>query len=237
MKTEIDVRDDRWVNRFLFAWNSTLFFDPLDLYYEPVEDHFLSGLDEGMRERFVRSGIWWSHRHNPELPVQGWKIHVSAGHRNVRRVVDVVVRHLVEHEIDFKIALDVNIFEMLNSKAMSRGSSGKLVTVYPGDENEFRTCVAELAELLDGEEGAYVLSDQRYRDHKALYFRYGQYLDAHTVDIMGRSVPHIIGPSGQPVPDERSIGGTSPGGSRGRSATGNPPTRPRGTISSAVVSG
>ncbi len=209
MKTENDVRDDRWVNRFLFAWNDTLFFDPLDLFYEPVADHFVSGLDAGTQDRFVRSGIWWSHRHNPQLPAQGWKIHVSAGHHNVHRVAASVVRHLTEHEIDFKIALDINIFEMLSSKAMSRGSSGKLVTVYPRDEDEFRACLADLAEILDGEEGAYVLSDQRYRENKALYFRYGQFLDTHTVDVMGRPVLHILGPEG-PVPDERSIGGFQP---------------------------
>ncbi|MEU1820445.1 class III lanthionine synthetase LanKC [Streptomyces roseifaciens] len=203
------MRNERWVNRFLFAWNNTLFFDPLDVSYEPSADHFLAGFDEKTRKRFVRSGIWWSHRHHPDLPAQGWKIHVSSGHRHVHEVAASVIGYLTEHAIDFKIALDLNVFEMLNSKAVSRGSGGKLVTVYPRDDDEFRACLAGLARLLEGREGAYVLSDLRYRDCKALYFRYGQFLDTHTVDVLGRRLPRILGPDG-PVPDDRRPGYARP---------------------------
>ncbi|MGW5425003.1 class III lanthionine synthetase LanKC [Streptomyces sp. NPDC003943] len=204
------MRNERWVNRFLYAWNNTLSFDPLDVHYVPREDHFLAGLDERIRARFTRSGIWWSHRLDPDLPAQGWKIHVSASHRTVRETAATVIGHLTEHEIDFKIALDLNIFEMLNSKGMHRGSGGKLVTIYPRDEHRFRTVLADLARLLDGAEGAYVLSDLRYRDNKALYFRYGQFLPTHTVDALGRRVPHITGPDGAPVPDSRRPGQAHP---------------------------
>src|SRR4051794_23447936 len=178
------MRDERWVNRFLFAWNNTLFYDPLDVYYQPRDDHFLSMLDEEVRSRFVRGGIWWSYRHNPTLPTQGWKIHVSATQRNVHDVAAAVLDYLITRSIDFKIALDVNVFEVLNSKGMARGSSGKFITIYPRDDDEFRACLADLARLLGDAEGAYVLSDLRYRDSRALYFRYGQFLDTHNVDSM-----------------------------------------------------
>ncbi|MFJ5228616.1 class III lanthionine synthetase LanKC [Kitasatospora sp. NPDC088391] len=203
------MRDERWVHRFLFTWNDTLFFDPLDVYYEPRADHFLSSLDERQRARFVRSGIWWSHRHDPDLPAQGWKIHVSANHREVREVAALVVGHLTARGSDFKIALDLNIFEMLNSKGMARGSGGKLVTVYPRDEDDFRTLLAELAALLDGREGAYVLSDVRYRESKSLYFRYGQFLRTHRLDVLGRQVAQIAGPDG-PTADDREPGFAQP---------------------------
>ena len=196
------MRDERWVNRFLFAWNDTLFYDPLDVYYKPRRDDFLSTLDEEVRSRLVRAGLWWSYRHNSTLPSQGWKIHVSATQRNMHDVAARVLDYLIRRCIDFKIALDVNIFEMLNSKGMSRGGSGKFITIYPRDDDEFRACLADLTRLLGDAEGAYVLSDLRYRDSKALYFRYGQFLDTHTVDAMGRKVPYIIGPDG-PVSDER----------------------------------
>lgn len=203
------MRNERWVYRFLFAWNNTLFFDPLDVYYTPRADHFLAGLSEEVRARFVRDGIWWSHRHDPHLPAQGWKIHVSAGHRNVHEVAASVIEYLTARETDFKIALDLNVFEMLSSKAMSRGSGGKLITVYPRDVAGFRTCLADLAGILEGVEGAYVLSDLRYRDSRALYFRYGQLLNTHTVDVLGRRVPYILGPDG-PVPDDRRPGHAHP---------------------------
>ncbi|MFL6077241.1 MAG: class III lanthionine synthetase LanKC [Mycobacteriales bacterium] len=203
------MRDERWVHRFTYAWNDTLFFDPPDVHYEPRPNHFLASLDEEVRSRFVRSGFWWSHRHNPDLPAQGWKIHVSADQRNVYEVAASVIGYLTEHDIDFKIALDLNIFEMLNSKGISRRSGGKLATIYPRDDAQFRECLDDLARLLDGAEGAYVLSDLRYRDHKSLYFRYGQFLNTYTVDVLGRRIPQIMGPDG-PVPDSRLPGEAQP---------------------------
>lgn len=203
------MRNERWVNRFHYSWDNTLFYDPLDVYYEPREDHFLSGLDERTRARFTRSGIWWSHRHNPELPAQGWKIHVSAELGRVREVAETVIAYLTTRRVDFKIALDLNIYEILNSKAMSRGGGGKLVTIYPRDDEEFRECLADLARALEGIEGPYVLSDLRYRDHRTLYFRYGQFLDTHVVDVLGRRAPQIQGPDG-PVPDVRGPGSAHP---------------------------
>ncbi|MEU4338840.1 class III lanthionine synthetase LanKC [Micromonospora lupini] len=196
------MRDDRWVNRFFFAWNDTLFYDPLEVYYRPLSENFLSSLNEELRSRFVRMGIWWNYRSNPSLPAQGWKIHVSATYRNMHDTAAVVLDYLIGRDIDFKIALDRNIFEMLNSKGIARGSGGKFLTVYPPDDDTFRACLADLARLLGDAEGTYVLSDLRYRDSKALYFRYGQFLDTHTVDAMGRQVPYVVGPEG-PISDER----------------------------------
>jgi tRNA A-37 threonylcarbamoyl transferase component Bud32 len=203
------MRDERWVHRFLFAWNDSLFFDPLDVCYEPRSDHFLSSVEPAVRERFVRSGIWWNHRPHADLPAQGWKIHVSASHRGAHAVAAAAVGYLTTHGFDFKIALDLTVLELLNSKTMSRANSGKFITVYPRDEEEFRSCLAGLARVLEGAEGAYVLSDLRYRDHRALYFRYGQFLPTHRLDVLGRKQAVVTGPDG-PVPDARDPGGARP---------------------------
>jgi len=204
------MHEARWVDRFLFAWNDSLFYDPLDTVYRPRRDHFISTLDEEQRNRFVRSGLWWMYRHNPELPAQGWKIHVSADHHDVHDVVDLSLKYLLARGIDFKVALDINIFEMLNLKNMSRGGSGKLITVYPDNDDQFRQCLADLAEILAGKSGAYVLSDARYQDCKALYFRYGQFLDTHSIDAMGRRVPYILSPAGERISDVRTPVFTKP---------------------------
>jgi hypothetical protein len=197
------MHEERWVNRFLFAWNNSLFYDPLDTCYQPRGDHFLAKLDEAQRNRFFRSGIWWMYRQNPDLPAQGWKIHISADQHDVQDVVDLSLAYLLGQRVDFKLALDLNIFEMLNLKNMARGGSGKLFTIYPNDDDQFRQCLAELAEVLAGRSGAYVLSDARYRDSKALYFRYGQFLDTHSTDVMGRKVPYILDPAGERISDQR----------------------------------
>lgn len=196
------MRDERWTDRFFYAWDNTLSYDPLEVYYNPRPGHFIDNLDEPVRSRFVRSGYWWIYQNNPHLPTQGWKIHVSAHHRNVHKIAATMLDYLIPRDIHFKLSLDLNIFEMLNSKGMGRGSGGKFMTIYPNGDDEFRARIAEIAQLLEGEEGPYVLSDMRYRDCKALYFRYGQFIDTYSVDAMGRWTPHIMGPDGR-VSDQR----------------------------------
>ncbi|MFE0582803.1 lanthionine synthetase LanC family protein [Streptomyces sp. NPDC058874] len=182
------MRNERWVDRSLFTWSDTLFFDPLDVFHEPDPDHFLSGFDAATRARFVRRGNRWSHRHDPAPPDQGWKIHISAGRRQVREIAASVIGHLTALGTDFEIALDPTVFAM-------RGG-GPLATVYPHGVVEFRSCLAGLARLLDGAEGPSVPSDVRYRDSKALYLRYGPFHAPRTVDVLGRRQP--------PAPDRAS---------------------------------
>lgn len=203
------MRDARRVHRFLFTRNDTLFFEPFDMHYRPGSDHFLAGLDPRVRARFVRSGLRWSHRCDPARPAQGWQIHVSVCGRRVREVAASVIAHLVAHGADFDIVLDPTVHAVLNSRAMPHGSGGELVTVYPRDDARFRACLDGLAGLLEGVEGAHVLSDIRYEEHRALSFRYGPFRDPHTVDVLGRRVAHLTGPDG-PVPDDRRPGCARP---------------------------
>ncbi len=198
------MREARWVNRFHFAWNDTPFYDPIDTHYQLRDEHFLHALPAEQRALFERFGLWWSYRHNPNLPMQGWKIHVSATYDNAREVFRQTASYLIRHGIDFKVALDMNILELLNSKAASRGSSGKFITIYPQTDAEFAQTLRDLEPLLQSFEGPYILSDMRYRDAKCLYFRYGQFQSEHRLDAMGRKHPMIRHPDGQLIPDDRA---------------------------------
>ncbi|KJY17706.1 MULTISPECIES: protein kinase/lanthionine synthetase C family protein [Streptomyces] len=187
------MRNERRVHRSLFTWNDTLFFDPLDVFHEPDPDHFLTGFDAETRARFVRSGIHWSHRHDPAPPERGWQIHVSAGLREAHEVAARVIRHLTARATDFEIALDPTVLAVLRSGSAFPGG-GALATVYPHDDGEFRTCLAGLARLLEGVEGPCVPSAVRYRDSKALYFRHGPFPGARAVDVLGRPLPGAPAP-------------------------------------------
>ncbi|MFJ3978693.1 lanthionine synthetase C family protein [Streptomyces sp. NPDC090021] len=182
------MRNERWVHRSLFTWHDTLFFDPLDVFHEPDADHFLAGFDAGTRARFVREGIRWSHRHDPAPPERGPLIHVTAGRRNVREVATSVIRHLTDRGTDFEIALDPTVFAMCGD--------GRLATVYPQDEAEFRSGLAGLARLLEGVEGVRLLSDVRHRGGGALSFHHGAFGEVRTVDALGRRLPPA--PGGDP---------------------------------------
>jgi len=67
---------------------------------------------------------------------------------------------------------------MFNSKSARRGSSGKLVTIYPADDAELELVLKELDGILVGVEGPYILSDLRYADGP-LFVRYGGFVERH----------------------------------------------------------
>jgi len=200
------LRDERWVNRFMYLATDSLFYEAVDTYYLPTARNFSSALGPEVQQRAVRDGIWWVVRFEKSYsppPNQGWKVHVSAHPRNAERVLSIVAVYLVEIKVTFKFALDFNILELLNSKAMARGSSGKFITIYPGSLTQFREVIEALAARLSDEQGPYVLSDMRYKDSRAVYFRYGAFSKSQSVDPMGRQILSIITPSQELIPDRR----------------------------------
>ncbi|MGB2571062.1 class III lanthionine synthetase LanKC [Micromonospora citrea] len=136
------------------------------------------------------------------LPPQGWKIHVSARLANAERVLDRVMDYCQPRGIPFKHLRGPRMLLMRNSKYARRGGSGKFITVYPRDDAELELTAKELAALLDGEQGPYVLSDLRYGDGP-VYLRYGGFAARYCVSDDGQVVPAIEDPTGTLVPDRR----------------------------------
>jgi tRNA A-37 threonylcarbamoyl transferase component Bud32 len=145
----------------------------------------------------------WRHLHpsGTLLPKQGWKIHVSATVLNAGRVLKTTYDYCVEHRIPFKYLRTQSIVLARNSKYAPREASGKLITLYPADDAQLERVLEELGALLDGEVGAYVLSDLRY-GAGPLYVRYGGFVE-QWLEQDGRRVLAIEGPDGELVPDQR----------------------------------
>lgn len=136
------------------------------------------------------------------LPAQGWKIHVSARLDNAERVLARVADYCRPRGIAFKHLRGPRLLLMRNSKYARRGASGKFVTVYPRDDAELELTAKELADLLDGETGPYILSDLRYGDGP-VYLRYGGFAARYCVSSDGQTVPAIEDADGVLVPDRR----------------------------------
>jgi predicted Ser/Thr protein kinase len=136
------------------------------------------------------------------LPGQGWKIHVSSCLEDAERVIATVWNHCVPRGIAFKFLRSRSVVMMLNSKAAFRGSSGKLVTIYPPDANSLREILAELGEELREVRGPYILSDLRYGDGP-LFVRYGGFVERHCLDERGERVLALENDRGELVPDVR----------------------------------
>lgn len=180
------------------------FYEPLERY-EP--DHVLTdevrhSLPPGWR--MVRTGIWVNvFPPRPNLPYQGWKIHVSATPMNAPRILRAVHSVCTSHDTAYKVLCDVNMLMLVNSKLMHRGSSGKFITIYPEHADKCGVLLDRLYQLLQDEEGPYILSDRRYKDCKVLYYRYGTNAGLQRMALDGSWRPHFISPEGKEVPDDR----------------------------------
>jgi hypothetical protein len=139
---------------------------------------------------------------DPDLPAQGWKIHVSSALTNADRILDAVWDYCVPRGIEFKFLRSQAALWLRSSKYAPRGYSGKLVTIYPHHEDECATILRELGEILDGEPGPYILSDLRW-GRGPLHVRYGGFSPQYCVDEAGQVVLAIADDSGTLVPDRR----------------------------------
>ncbi|WP_328306779.1 class III lanthionine synthetase LanKC [Streptomyces sp. NBC_00442] len=149
----------------------------------------------------------WSHfvPDGHEFPEQGWKVHVSVVPRDAAEVIDIVAKHCFGRRLPFKVLTSPRTHRRMNSKYAPRGSSGKLITLYPSDTGELHSVLAELSVPLEGRAGPYILSDLRWREGP-LYVRYGGFRRMHTVDDKGHRVLAIRRPDGALEPDVRGPG-------------------------------
>ncbi|GAB2634454.1 class III lanthionine synthetase LanKC [Kribbella swartbergensis] len=149
-------------------------------------------------------GETWMHYAPADLhlPPQGWKIHVSARLADVERTLEAVWDYCVPRGIAFKFLRNEPVLVMVNSKSAPRGSSGKLVTIYPADEAQLELVLKELDDVLDGVKGPYILSDLRYGEGP-LFVRYGAFVSRYCLSPTGERVLAIEDDQGRLVPDHR----------------------------------
>ena len=102
------------------------------------------------------------------LPQQGWKVHVSAFYDNYRRVLKKVAKYCYLKRIPFKYVLSIQLRDPLGKQA-SRLAAGKLITIYPKDDQQFEEIVLDLYKALRNIHGPYILTDRRYRNSRCLY--------------------------------------------------------------------
>lgn len=189
---------------FLFTVADPEFYEPFERYGAD-EDHFIRPLRRMLPPewRTERGGIWF-HCHPPDadIPLQGWKIHVSATLTNAILVLSTVARVLVRERVPFKCAIDKPMLFLLNFKRWPRGGAGKFITVYPAD---VETC-GRLLELLHqatiGYTGPYILSDRRYKDG-IVYYRYGGLLPVRILTYTGVRTMVVKAPDGSMLDDDR----------------------------------
>jgi tRNA A-37 threonylcarbamoyl transferase component Bud32 len=180
------------------------------LFYDRPANRGLEDPDVALCSRPVPAGwehdagdIWMHYApHDHSLPMQGWKIHVSSCLEDAERTLGAVWDYCVPRGLAFKFLRSESVAIMMNSKAAFRGSSGKLVTIYPGDETQLELVLKELDGILEGVRGPYILSDLRH-GAGPLFVRYGAFTQRHCLSDTGERVLALADADGRLVPDVR----------------------------------
>lgn len=206
------LRDARHVDKMFYIGIDDLFYEPVEVHYNPSTE-FSSVVNAMLSERGKHWEIWrsgvWSHVRpakggGSKLPTQGWKIHVSATDESCHELLRKVVPILLDHDVQFKFANDLNTLKMMTSKRWSRGGSGKFITVYPTTDEMFHFIIERLHDAVKDDIGSYILSDNRYKECRCLYYRYGGILQTHRLDFMGQLLPVLTSPEGEEILDDRA---------------------------------
>ncbi|MFG3342138.1 class III lanthionine synthetase LanKC [Glycomyces sp. NPDC048151] len=192
--------DDRYA---AFTMADPAFYDAMYSAETAGESFAVAGreLPEGWRRS--ESDDWLTvRRDDAALPAQGWKIHASATMDGAERVLAAVWDYCVPRGIQFKFLRSASALLVRVSKYAPRGYSGKLVTIYPGSDEECERILTELGALLEGEAGPYILSDLRW-GAGPLHVRYGAFANRYTTDERGAVVPALLDGEGRLVADRR----------------------------------
>ncbi|WP_347090835.1 class III lanthionine synthetase LanKC [Staphylococcus ureilyticus] len=109
------------------------------------------------------------------IPNQGWKIHISSSLRDTTEILKTVSEICFKNNLPFKHLKDFESYMKLNSKNAHRSASGKFITIYPYDQENF----LKLLDILHNElstfaKGPYILSDKRWKNGNVFY-RYGAF--------------------------------------------------------------
>ncbi len=199
--------------------------------YVPDEAYYMAPvralLPAGWESR--HEGVWF-HCLPPgaTIPVQGWKIHLSGTTHTAQALLAAVVPILVRERVPFKTAADRILLSLINSKRWSRGGSGKFMTVYPRDVEQFIALLALLDAATKEFAGPYILSDRRYRDSKVVFYRYGTLLSQTALAVDGTRVAVFVGADGALSTDERAPLFRLPPGIEDPVAAEPPPRAPAG---------
>jgi tRNA A-37 threonylcarbamoyl transferase component Bud32 len=187
----------------MYCLTDPVFYDTFIL--KNAHDHDFELAQGPVPDGWQRSefGHWLAYvPEKPELPVQGWKIHVSACVDNVAEILTATWKYCVANDVPFKFIRSQELFFLRNVKYAKRESSGKFVTIYPADDAQLQTVLTELGDALDGQPGPYILSDLRW-GAGPLYVRYGGFAERHCIGAGGELVPALEDATGRLVPDRR----------------------------------
>lgn len=150
----------------------------------------------------------WAHAQPPvrSARTQGWKLHVSATVRSATQVLTTCAPILIGVDCQFKVARDLTHVEWLTHANCPRGNAGKVLTVYPADDEQAVALAHRLDVATRDLEGPRVLSDRQLRPGSLVHYRFGAFTGVPFVSHDGEVSAALVDPDGDIVPDRREAG-------------------------------
>jgi class IV lanthipeptide synthase len=152
---------------------------------------------------FSRQGHWCLAR--PPHHVgrgQGWKLHLSATPLSAPIVLARAADVLVDAQCAFKFAVSLDAVAQLTGTRVDRSLGGKVITVYP-DDNELHEIAAALHAATLGLPGPPVLSDRQYCPGSLVHYRFGVFEREPVLGNDGLLESRLVSPSGEQELDVR----------------------------------
>ncbi|WP_445945302.1 class III lanthionine synthetase LanKC [Shewanella sp.] len=177
---------------------------PIEL---PSDDFYKKAIEQSIPDTWIlnRKNIWLAGSPaDGSLPLQGFKIHISAIESQAIEVIEKTLSHCVAHNTAFKVICRNDIATNMTSKSCGRSSAGKLITIYPRNDKVFKSLINDLYLSLKDNLGPYILSDKRYLDSQVVHYRYGGFLLLPKIKADGTTLACIKDDAGNIVEDERN---------------------------------
>jgi len=151
-------------------------------------------------------GSIWRYRQPADVnePDCGWKLHVSATVLNAHSILKRVAPILVGQRVQFKAARSLAEIYKLNSGLYYNYTQiGKVITIYPRNENQAVALAAQLHQLTRRFKGPSVPFDFRFAAGSNIYYRFGAFRRRYLEQPNGNCIPALNSPAGELVPDSR----------------------------------
>ncbi len=162
---------------------------------------------------WVDGPMHWRFLSAVETPTQGWKIHVSASAYECPKMLRAVVPTLLAMGAAFKVPQRIDDVVYLNSGDAGLEQIGKILTIYPCDDDAARNLIIALDTIWPCSNGPEVCTDLHIRPYSAVSFRFGVFRPGPiVVDSTGRYSHAITHPTGNLSTDQRQRDGTQPRG-------------------------
>lgn len=146
-----------------------------------------------------------------KLPLQGWKIHLTSSASEYETLLSLIIPYLAQVKVSFKLPLNCNDVEYINSGDAGVTQLGKIITIYPSPTKDLKQLVLGLDKLWPYSHGPQVVSDLYIRPGGAISLRYGLFRAGSVIiDATGQHHFALRLGCGSLAPDRRSLDGRQP---------------------------